>query len=207
MTALSFVWVRPYSSDVTLVSIRIAYSQQEEPKVEINQYNYFDIIGSVPSPNHHGIWGCLHYLPLVLNIFLTRYDSGTFLSHLTDGRYGFNSVGSPGINMYQIYVVTPMVKGGMHYVGVGLVDKPHNLFAGNIEKCATFVRTFFNRCESEIDVAPSLAYFLQKRRSVGPFCCPIPSWICVDTFVSCLDVVDKEGADSIGVYSSQTITF
>ena len=40
--------------------------------------------------------------------------------------------------MYQMYVVTPMVKGGMHYVVVSLVYKPHNLFAGNIEKCGTF---------------------------------------------------------------------
>ena len=92
--------------------------------------------------------------------FLARYDSGTFLSHLTDGGYGFDALGSPGIDMYQMYVITPMVKGGMHYVGVGLVYKPHGLFAGNVERCATFLRTFFDRCESEIDVAPSQAYFL-----------------------------------------------
>ena len=59
-----------------------------------------------------------------------------------------------------MYVVAPMVKGGMHYVGVGLVYKPHNLLAGNIKKCAMCLRTFFDRCESEIDVAPSQVYFL-----------------------------------------------
>ena len=169
--------------------------------------NYFNIIGSVPSPNHHGIWGCLHYLPLVSNIFLARYDSGTFLFHLTDGRYSFDSVCSPGTDMYQMYVVTPMVKGGMHYVGGGLVYKPHNLFTGNIEKCTTFLRTFFNRCESENDVTPSQAYFLQKRRGVGLLCHPMPSCICVNTIVTCLGVIDKQGADSIGVHSSQTISF
>ena len=136
-----------------------------------------------------------------------RYDSGTFLFHLTDVGYGFNSVGSPDIDMYQMYVVTPMVRGGMHYVGVGLVYKPHNLFAGNIEKCATFLRIFFNRYESEIDVAPSQAYFLQKWRGVAPLCHPIPSWICIDTIIPCPGVIDKEGADSIGVHSSQTIMF
>ena len=67
-----------------------------------------------------------------------------FLSHLTDGGYGFDSVGSPDIGTYQMYIVTPMVRGGMHYVGVSLVYKPCNLFAGNIEKCATFLRTFFD---------------------------------------------------------------
>ena len=35
--------------------------------------------------------------------------------------------------MYQMYVVAPMVKGGMYYIGVGLVYKPHGLFAGNVK--------------------------------------------------------------------------
>ena len=109
--------------------------------------------------------------------------------------------------MYQMYVVTPMVKGGMHYVGVGLVYKTHSLLVANIKKCIAFLRTFFNRCESEIDMASSQAYFLQKRRGVGPLCHPMPSWICVDTIIPCPGVINKEGADTIGVHSSQTITF
>ena len=98
--------------------------------------------------------------PRAATDYLARYDSGTFLSHLTDGEYGFDALGSPGIDMYQMYIVTPKVKGGMHYIGAGLIYKPHGLFAGNVERCATFLRTFFDRCESEIDVAPSQAYFL-----------------------------------------------
>ena len=196
-----------YSSDIGLVLTRIVYPQQEDPDVKINQYSYFDIIGTIPPPNNHGIWGCLHYLPPVSNIFLAQYYSGTFLSHLNDGGYGFDAMGSPGINIYQMYMVTPMVKGGMHYIGVGLVYKPHGLFAGNVEKCAKFLRTFFDRCESEIDVAPSQAYFLRKRRGVGPLCHLIPSWICVDNIIPCPGVIDKEGADTIGVHLSQTITF
>ena len=46
-----------------------------------------------------------------------------------------------------------MVKAGMTYVRVGLIHKPRGLFAGNVERCTTFLRTFFDRCESEIDVA------------------------------------------------------
>ena len=152
--------VAAYSSYIGLVLTGIVYPQQEDPDIKINQYSYFDIIGRAPPHNHHGIWGYLHYLPLVLNIFLAQYDSGTLLSHLTGGGYGFDTVDLPGIDMYQMCVVTPMVKGGMHYIGAGLVNKPHGLFAGNVKKCATFLRTFFNRCESEINVAPSQAYFL-----------------------------------------------
>ena len=102
---------------------------------------------------------------------------------------------------------SPHGKGGMHYIRVGLIYKPHGLFAGNVKRCATFLRTFFDRKESEIYVAPSQAYFLWKRRGVGPLCHPMPSWICVNTIIPCPNVVDKEGADTIGVHSSQTITF
>ena len=144
--------VAAYSSYIGLVSTGIVYPQQEDPDVKIDQYSYFNIIGTIPPPNHHGIWGCLHYLLLVSNVFLARYDPGTFLSHLTDGGYGFNTVGLPGIDMYQMYVVAPMVKGSMHDIRVGLVYKPYSLFAGNVKKCATFLRTFFNR--SHISLLP-----------------------------------------------------
>ena len=184
--------VAAHSLYIRLVSIGIVYPQQEDPDIKIDQYNYFDIIRTVPPPTNYGIWGCLHYLPLVSNVSLAQYDSGTFLSHLTDGGYGFDAICSPGIDIYQMYIVAPMVKGGIHYIGTGLVYKPHGLFEGNIERCATFLGTFFNRCKSEIDVAPSQAYFLQNRRGVGPLCHPMQSWIFVDTLIPCPGVVDKE---------------
>ena len=109
--------------------------------------------------------------------------------------------------MYQMYIVAPMVKAGMTYIGVGLIYKPHGLFAGGIKRCATFLRTFFDRCESEVNVAPSQAYFLQKRRGISPLCHPMPTWICVDSITWCPGVIDKEGADIVGVHSSQPITF
>ena len=89
-----------YSSYIGLVSTGIVYPQQEDPNVKINQYNYFDVIGTIPPNAIHGIWGCLHFLPLVLDVFLAQYDSGTFLSHLMEGRYGFNAIGSPGMDIY-----------------------------------------------------------------------------------------------------------
>ena len=149
-----------YSLYIGLISTGIVYPQQEDPDIQIDQYNYFNIIGMVPPIANHGIWGCLHFLSLVLNVFLAHYNSRTFLLHLTDGGYGFDTLGSPGIDMYQMYIVAPMVKAGITYIGVGLINKPHGLFAEDIKKCATFLRTFFNRCESEIDVAPNQVYFL-----------------------------------------------
>ena len=149
-----------YSSYIGLILTGIVYPQQEDPIVPIDQHNYFDIIGTIPPIINHSIWSCLHFLPLVSNVFLARYDSGTFLSHLTESGYGFDILGLPGIDMYQMYIVAPMVKAGMTYIGVGLIYKPHGLFAGGIKRCATFLRTFFDRCESEIDMALSQAYFL-----------------------------------------------
>ena len=89
-----------YSSYIRLISTWIVYPQQEGPAVPIDQYGYFDIIGMIPPIANHSIWGCLHYFPLVSNVFLACYDSGTFLSHLTEGGYGFDVLGSPGIDMY-----------------------------------------------------------------------------------------------------------
>ena len=60
--------VAAYSSYIGLVSTRIVYPQQENPDVKIGQYSYFDnrvlshfIIGTSPPPNHHFVWGCLHF--------------------------------------------------------------------------------------------------------------------------------------------------
>ena len=42
---------------------------------------------------------------------------------------------------------------------------------------------------------------------MGPLCHPMPSWICVNSIIPCPGVIDKEGADTVGVHLSQTITF
>ena len=127
-------------------------------------------------------------------MFLPRYDSGTLLSHLAEGEYGFDILGLNGIDMYQMYMVVPTIHGGIPYVGVGLVYRCSNLHIGNIEDCTIFLKTFFTRCESSVDMAPSQAFFLRERRELGPFCQPLPSWICINTITLCPGVVDPERA-------------
>ena len=61
-----------YSSYIGLILTGIVYPQQENLVVPINQHGYFDIISMIPCIANHGIWGCLHFLPLVLNVFLAR---------------------------------------------------------------------------------------------------------------------------------------
>ena len=114
-----------YSSYIGLISTGIMYPQREDPLVSIDQCNYFDVIGTIPPIANHHIWGCLHFLPLVSNVFLARYESGTFLSHLTEGGYGFDVPGLPGIDMYQMYIVAPMVKAGMTYLLEASRGVPH----------------------------------------------------------------------------------
>ena len=186
------------------MSAGIVYPPEEDaPK----HYAFFDTIGKLPHPDYHDIWGCLHYLSLVSNVFLACYNSGTFLSHLTDGSYGFNRVALPGLDMYQMYVVTPQVQGGLPYVRVSLVYKLHNFYTGGTKDCAVFLKTYFTRCESEINVTLSQVYFLQKRRGVRPLCHPMPPWICVDSMIPSPGVVDREGAKALGVHSSQAIMY
>ena len=132
----------------------------------------------MPHPGSHGIWGSLHFLPLVSNVFLSHYDSRTFLFHIAAGEYGFDIIGSPCIDIYQMYIVVPMIWGGIPYIGVGLIYQSPSLFVGTNEDCIIFLKAFFACCKSSVDIAPSQAFFLRKRRGVGPLCCPMPSWIC-----------------------------
>ena len=109
--------------------------------------------------------------------------------------------------MYQMYVVVPTVYHGIPYVGVGVVYRCSSLHIGDIEDCTIFLKTFFACCESSVDVAPSQAFFLRKRRELGPLCRPLPLWICVNTVTLCPGVVDPEGAQSQAIYSTQVLTF
>ena len=47
--------VAAYSLYIGLVPTGIVYPQQEDADIQIDQYNYFDIIGTVPLPTNHGV--------------------------------------------------------------------------------------------------------------------------------------------------------
>ena len=113
--------VTAYSSHIRLITSGILLPQKKETGEGYDELHYFNIVGSIPQPETHSIWDSLHFLPLVSNVFLSRYYSGTFLSHLAAGEYGFDIVGSPCINIYQMYIVVTMIQGGIPYVRVGLV--------------------------------------------------------------------------------------
>ena len=157
-----------YSSFIGLVASGIPITTRVESR-DIH-HQYFDIIGTIPGQDDHNIWGSLHFLPLVTKVFLPHYDSGTFLSHLAEGEYGFDIKGSNCINMYQMYVVVPTVRHGIPHVGVGVVFQCSSLHVGDIEDCTIFLKTFFAHCESSVNGAPSQAFFLRKRREMGPLC-------------------------------------
>ena len=198
--------VTAYSSYIGLITLGILLPQKETGE-GYDKLHYFDVVGSMPQPETHSTWGSLHFLPLVSNVFLSCYDSGTFLFHLTVGEYGFNIVGSPCIDIYQMYVVVPMIQGGIPYIRVGLIYQSPSLYVGTNEDCTIFLKAFFIHCESSIDVAPSQAFFLRKRRELGPPCCPMPSWICINTVTLCPGVINPEGAQPCTIHSSQTLTF
>ena len=113
--------VTAYSSYIGLIASGILLPKKKETGEGHNNLHYFNVLGSIPQPETHTIWGSLHFLPLVSNVFLSHYDLGTFLIHLTAGKYGFNIVDSPCIDIYQMYVVDPMIQGGIPYIGVGLI--------------------------------------------------------------------------------------
>ena len=108
---------------------------------------------------------------------LPCYDSGTYLSHLAEGEYGFDILGLNYIILYQMYVVVPTVHSGIPFVGVGLVYRCSNLHVGDIKERTIFLKTFFAHCENSVYVAPSQAFFLRERRKLGPLCCVAPLWL------------------------------
>ena len=101
--------VAAYSSYIGLIASGILFPQKKEIGYRFYELHYFDIVRTMPHPDAHGIWGSLHFLTLVSNVFLSRYDSGTFLSHIAAGEYGFDIISSPCIDIYQMYIVVPMV--------------------------------------------------------------------------------------------------
>ena len=183
--------VAAYSSYIRLIALGIFFSQKKETGHRFEELHYFGVVRTMPHPDAHGIWGSLHFLPLVSNVFLSCYDSGTFLSHITAGEYGFDIIGSPCIDIYQMYMVVPMIRCGIPYVGVRLIYQSPSLFIGTNEDFTIFLKAFFARCESSVDIAQSQALLLQKMRGV--------------TLLHC--VINPEEAQSRAICSSQTLTF
>ena len=188
--------VAAYSSYIGLVASGILFLQKKETGHGFDELHYFDVVRTMQHPDAHGIWGSLHFLPLASNVFLSCYVSRTFLSHIAAGEYGFDIIDLPCIDKYQMFIIVPMTWSGIPYVRVRLIYQSPSLFIGTNEDCTIFLKAFFACCKSSVDVAPSQAFFLQKRRGIGPLCHPMPSWICVDTVTLCPGVIDPEGAQS-----------
>ena len=70
--------VAAYNLYIRLVATGIPITVKIEDK-EVYKF-YPDLVGTVPDPHIHNIWDSLHFLPLVSNVFLSQYDSGTFVS-------------------------------------------------------------------------------------------------------------------------------
>ena len=113
--------VAAYSSCIRLIASGILFLQKKETGHGFDELHYFNVVRTMPHPDGHGIWSSLHFLPLVSNVFLSHYDSVTLLSHIAAEEYGFNIISLPCINIYQMYIVVPMIWGGIPYVRVGLI--------------------------------------------------------------------------------------
>ena len=69
---------------------------------------------------------------------------------------------------YQAYLITPIVKGGFHYVGIGLVYKPASISASHIAKCKMFLNSFFSLHGDLLDMEAHEVHLLRKCWGVGP---------------------------------------
>ena len=90
--------VATYSSYIRLIASGILFLQKKETGHGFDELHYFDVVWTVLQPDAHGIWGSLHFLPLVSNVFLSHYDSRTFLSHIAAGKYRFDIINSQHVS-------------------------------------------------------------------------------------------------------------
>ena len=63
--------VTAYSSYIGLIALDILLPQKKETGEGYDKLHYFNVVGSIPQPETHAIWGSLHFLPLVSNVFLS----------------------------------------------------------------------------------------------------------------------------------------
>ena len=190
--------VATYSLYIRLVVTGITYPQ-EVLTPRLTSLVTSTLLDRFPSGN-----ACIIFLSYLMSSWLSMT-----LKHFYPNQVMGDMVWHNGFTQHwhvSVVVLVPMVKGGVYYIGVSLVYRSHNWFVGDVKKCKAFLKTFFNRCGREPTVIPSQAYFLWKRRGVGALCHPMSSWICINTIISCPGVINR-GANTIGVYSSQTITF
>ena len=77
ITSALYFSVAAYFSYIGLIASGILFLQKKETGHGFDELHYFDVVRTMPHPDTHSIWGSLHFLPLVSNVFLSHYDSGT----------------------------------------------------------------------------------------------------------------------------------
>ena len=192
--------VQMYPTQLSLVETGVGYTEtvhivrrgKEKHRTAVRNYNdLFKQSGYQAATVD--IWGGLHFLPLITCVFLSCCQKSSFINQLDSDVFGFNKCKGTGLfdnqtdgksvassNPYQAYVITPIVKCGFHYVGVGLVYKPASISAGHIAKCKMFLDSFFSLCGDLPDVGAHKVYLLRKYQDVSPLSQPRPTWTCLD---------------------------
>ena len=105
--------------------------------------------------------GGLHFM----SVFLSHHEKSSFMNQLDSDVFGFDKCKSTGLfddqtdeksvasnDPYQAYVITPIVKSGFSYVGIGLVYMPASISASHIAKCKMFLNSFCSSCGDLPDV-------------------------------------------------------
>ena len=180
--------VRMYSTRLRLVETGVGYTEtvclvrRDQEKFCTAVRKYHDLfMQSGYQAAAVDTWSGLHFLPLIMAVFLSCHEKNSFVNQLDSGMFGFDrckgmalfddqmdvkSVAST--DPYQEYMIAPIVKGRFQYVGMGLVFKPTTIGAGHIAKCKMFLNSFFSLCGDLPNMEPREVYLLRKCQGVGP---------------------------------------
>ena len=158
--------VRMYPTRLRLVETGVGYTEtahvvrrgKEKFHTAIRKYNDLFMQSGYQAAALDTLGG-LHFLPLIMTVFLSHHEKNSFVNQMDSGVFGFDrckgmtlfddqtdvkSVAST--DPYQAYVIAPIVKGRFRYVGMDLVFKPATIGAGCITKCKMFLNSFFSSC-------------------------------------------------------------
>ena len=156
------------------------------------------------------IYGNLHFLLLITNLFLPRVTLEVFNTLLQQWAFGDPIPDYHTPNLYESYLVTPVIVGGIQFLGVAVIRKSYNLPTRDANDCVGFLQGFtswwMNHAESQEESRSAMAFLMSKISGHGLSPYLLLSWIVVP---SCIvgDGLQLKSGNINGSYEHNSLTF
>ena len=157
-----------------------------------------------------GMIGSLYFLPLITNLFLPKVTLEVFNTLLQQRVFCDPILDYHTTDLYEAYLVAPVIVDGIQFVSVAVIMKSYNLPTGDANDCVEFLQSFTswwkNHAESQEESRSGMAFLMSKISGhvLSPY--PLPSLIVVDSCTVSNGLQPKPG-DINGSYEHNSLTF